>query len=149
MEPKTLKASESALTTYHLVRGMDLNHHGTLFAGKGALLFVEAGFIVTSLALDTKEIVCLRIHGMLFKHPVQSGDTIRLTSQIVYAGKTSVGVHVQVFVHSTKDFVVEGFLTFVRADETTHKPVPHGLTIIADTEETIALQKQYLKEKEQ
>lgn len=98
MREKTLKSSETSLTTYHLVRGMDLNHHGTLFAGKAALLFVESGFIVSSLALETNEIVCLRIHGMLFKHPVKSGETVGFTSQIIYSGTTSVGVYVKVFI---------------------------------------------------
>lgn len=147
MENKIVKSSETALTTYHLVRGMDLNHHGTLFAGKAALLFVEAGFIVTSLALKTHEIVCLRIHGMLFTSPVKSGDTIRLTSQIIYTGKTSVGVYVRVFIESSNTFVVDGFLTFVKVDEETGKPIPHGVVIEADSEEAQLLQAKYLKDK--
>lgn len=147
MENKILKSSETTLTTYHLVRGMDLNHHGTLFAGKAALLFVESGFIVSSLALETNEIVCLRIHGMLFKHPVKSGDTIALTSQIIYAGKTSVGVYVKVSIQSSKEFVVDGFLTFVKADEQTHKPVPHNVSIEIDNEGSATLQAKYLEEK--
>lgn len=147
MENRIVKSSETSLTTYHLVRGMDLNHHGTLFAGKAALLFVESGFIVSSLTLDTKEIVCLRIHGMLFKHPVQSGDTIGLTSQIIYGGTSSVGVYVKVFVQSSKQFVVDGFLTFVKADEQTHKSIPHGVSIELDNDESRELQKRYLGEK--
>ena len=31
--------------TYHLVKSEDLNHHGTLYAGRNAEWFVEAGFI--------------------------------------------------------------------------------------------------------
>lgn len=147
MEKKTLKSSETTLTTYHLVRGMDLNHHGTLFAGKAALLFVESGFIVSSLALQTNEIVCLRIHGMLFKHPVKSGETIGLTSQVIYAGTSSVGVYVKVFIESSREFVVDGFLTFVKADEQTHKPVAHNTLIEIDNEEAAALQAKYLEEK--
>lgn len=147
MKTKKMNSSETTLTTYHLVRGMDLNHHGTLFAGKAALLFVESGFIVTSLALESNEIVCLRIHGMLFKHPVKSGETIGLTSQIIYAGKSSVGVYVKVFVQSTKTFVVDGFLTFVKADEETHKSVPHNLVIEIDNDEAKKLQVRYLNEK--
>lgn len=147
MENKIMKSSETALTTYHLVRGMDLNHHGTLFAGKAALLFVEAGFIISSLTLNTHEIVCLRIHGMLFTSPVKSGDTIRLTSQIIYAGKTSVGVYVKVFIEATKKFVVDGFLTFVKVDEETGKPIPHGVILQVDSKEVEELQAKYLSEK--
>ncbi|PKN68485.1 MAG: acyl-CoA thioesterase, partial [Deltaproteobacteria bacterium HGW-Deltaproteobacteria-10] len=32
----------------HMVKGDDLNHHGTLFAGKTAMWFVEAGFIAAA-----------------------------------------------------------------------------------------------------
>ena len=146
MEEKTMKSSESKKTSYHLVRGMDLNHHGTLFAGKASLLFVEAGFIVTSLALETNEIVCLRIHGMLFKHPVKSGETISLTAQIVNAGRTSVGVYVRICSESTKQFVVDGFLTFVSVDEITHQTVPHKLTLDIDTDEACELAEKYKAE---
>ena len=31
--------------TQHVVMGGDLNHHGTLYAGRTAEWFVEAGFI--------------------------------------------------------------------------------------------------------
>jgi len=36
------------LTIYHLVKSEDLNHHGTLFAGRGAEWLVEAGFIAAA-----------------------------------------------------------------------------------------------------
>lgn len=147
MENKIIKSSATVLTTWHLIRSLDLNHHGTLFAGKAALLFVEAGFIVSSLTLDTKEVVCLRIHGMLFKHPVESGDTIGLTSQIIYAGRTSVGVYVKIFSKSSSELVVEGFLTFVKVDETSPRAIAHGLSIEIDSPESGSLQTEYLKEK--
>lgn len=148
METSKIKSSESVLTNYHLVRGMDLSHHGTLFAGKAALLFVETGFIVASQSLHTNEIVCLRIHSLLFKHPIKSGETIGLKAQLIYTGTTSVGVHVYVFLQSSKQFVFEGFLTFVRADEQTSKPIAHGLILDLDTEEAVELNKQYLSERE-
>ena len=34
-----------SFSTYHLVKSEDLNHHGTLYAGRSAEWFVEAGFI--------------------------------------------------------------------------------------------------------
>ena len=36
------------LTIHHLVKGEDLNHHRTLYAGRGAEWLVEAGFIAAS-----------------------------------------------------------------------------------------------------
>ncbi|MDP2989667.1 MAG: hypothetical protein Q8O57_03775 [Kiritimatiellota bacterium] len=39
------------ITTYvtnHLVKSEDLNHHGTLYAGRTAEWFVESGFIAAA-----------------------------------------------------------------------------------------------------
>jgi len=36
------------LTIYHLIKSEDLNHHGTLFAGRGAEWMVEAGFVAAA-----------------------------------------------------------------------------------------------------
>lgn len=148
MENKTVKSSDTILSNYHLVRGMDLNHHNTLFAGKAALLFVEAGFIVTSLLLETQEIVCLRIHGMLFRSPVRSGDTIRLTGQVVHAGRSSVGIYVKIYEESAHKFIVDGFLTFVRVDEASGRPLPHGVTVEIDRPEDREVWERYMAEKD-
>ena len=43
-----------------LVKSNDLNHHGTLFAGRTAEWFVESGFIAAAGVLDPKNLVCLK-----------------------------------------------------------------------------------------
>ena len=53
-----------------LVKSEDLNHHGTLFAGKTAMWFVESGFIAAASLTHPENIVCVNIHGMLFTRPV-------------------------------------------------------------------------------
>ncbi len=58
-----------------LVKSEDLNHHGTLFAGKTAMWFVEAGFIAAASLTHPENIVCINVHGMLFKKPVRSGKS--------------------------------------------------------------------------
>ena len=47
MEPKTF-------ITHHLVRSEDLNHHGTLFAGRSSEWFIEAGFIAKPVIFPRK-----------------------------------------------------------------------------------------------
>ena len=59
--------------TFHydrLVKSEDLNHHGTLFAGRSAEWFVEAGFIAAASVLPPKNIVCVKIHGLTFTKPI-------------------------------------------------------------------------------
>jgi len=123
-------------TTHHLVKGEDLNHHGTLFAGRGAEWFVEAGFIAASSITTPEKTVCLNIHGMVFTRPVKKGSIVRFASKIVYTGRTSIVVYVKVT--QNESFIVDGFLTFINVGAD-GKSVPHGITIEPVTPEDLAL----------
>jgi len=126
-------------TIHHLVKAGDLNHHGTLFAGRTAEWFVEAGFIAAAGLAQPENIVCLKIHGMKFSHPVPKGAILCLESRVVFAGKTSLVTHVES--EYNDQIVLEGFITFVNVDEN-GRPAPHQLSINAVTEEERSLQKQ-------
>ncbi len=123
-------------STYHLVKHEDLNHHGTLYAGRTAEWFVEAGFIAAAMLTHPEQIVCLKIHGMHFIKPVKRGEILCLESQIVYAGRTSLIA----FVRAKKDdkSILEGFITFIHVT-LEGKPLPHQITIEPVTEEEIFL----------
>ena len=75
--------------TNRLVKGEDLNHHGTLYAGRTSEWFVEAGFVAAANMTNPENNVCLQIHNMMFSRPVQKGDVVCLESCIVLAGKTN------------------------------------------------------------
>lgn len=122
-----------------MVKGGDLNHHGTLFAGRGAEWFVEAGFIAAASLTSPESTVCVKIHGMVFTRPVKKGSVIRCESKVVYVGRTSQVAYVKIVLHPTNEFVVDGFLTFINVD-LQGKPTPHGLQIEAVTAEDKELQ---------
>ncbi len=124
---------------HRLVKGEDLNHHGTLFAGRSAQWFVEAGFIAAANMTKPENIVCLNIHGMLFKKPVKPGSIIRFESKVIDAGRTRLVSYVRVFLSSTDEFLLDGFLTFVHVDHD-EKPLPHGITVVATDPEDVVLQ---------
>ena len=125
--------------TMRLVKSEDLNHHGTLFAGRTAEWFVESGFIAATTLLDPKGVVCLKIHGMHFSKPVKPGQILRFSSKIVYAGKSSIIAHIQVTSNDNdpKPFV-SGFVTFIYVDENT-KPMAHNVEISPKSIEDIEL----------
>lgn len=125
--------------THHLVKGKDLNHHGTLFAGRGAEWFVESGFVAASAMTAPENTVCLNIHGLVFTRPVPKGSIVRYESKVAYAGRTSMVVHVKVLMAKNEDFVLDGFMTFIHVDEK-GLATPHGLVVVPTTEEDIALQ---------
>jgi len=127
----------TVITTHRLVKSSDLNHHGTLYAGRTAEWFVEAGFIAAASLTAPDSVVCLKIHGMEFRRPVRAGEIVRFESKVVDAGRTSLSVCVQVFAQGQQ--MVQGFLTFVHVDAE-GKPTAHDLVISPVTPEDLALQ---------
>lgn len=119
--------------THRLVKSEDLNHHGTLFAGRTAEWFVESGFVGVSSYLNPKNIVCLKIHGMEFKYPVKGGETILFNSRLAYTGKSSLIVNISVLHAKDHRVLVDGFISFVHVDENT-KATPHGIELDLETE---------------
>lgn len=129
MEPITF-------TTNRLVKNEDLNHHGTLYAGRSAEWFVEAGFIAAAGLTRPEEIVCLKIHGMTFLRPVQGGDVITFDSKIIVAGRSSL--HAYIRMQSKGAVVMDGFITFVHVDRN-GGATPHGIDITATNGADLAL----------
>jgi acyl-CoA hydrolase len=130
MEPKTF-------TTHRLVKNEDLNHHGTLYAGRSAEWFVEAGFIAAAGLTRPENVVCVKIHGMTFVRPVQPGEIVEFQSRIILAGRSSLHAHVQMLAKG--EFVMDGFITFVHVDHD-GRAQPHGISIIPTCAEDLALQ---------
>ena len=126
-------------TSMHLVKGADLNHHGTLYAGRTAEWFVESGFISAASATKPENIVCLKIHGMTFSRPIHKGDLVAFTSRIVLTGDTKLVSYIEVAVSGK--IAVKGFITFVHVD-LEGKPIPHGLNYVPVTPEEVALNKE-------
>jgi len=120
-------------TTYHLIKSEDLNHHGSLFAGRSAEWFVEAGFIAAAAELDPNNLICFKIHGMTFRSPLRLGQTVCYTSRFVYAGRTSCVTNIEVNVINDPTVLVSGFITFVHVNEHT-VATPHYLEMVPTNE---------------
>ncbi len=88
------------MTVHHLVKGEDLNHHHTLYAGRGAEWLVEAGFIAASSLLPAEYVLCLKIHGMVFSRPVSPGEVVKFESRIVLTGRSRLVAYIKA---TTKD----------------------------------------------
>lgn len=130
MEPITV-------TTNRLVKNEDLNHHGTLYAGRSAEWFVEAGFIAAAGLTRPENIVCLKIHGMTFMRPVRPGEIVVFESKVILAGRSSL--HTYVRMQGRGEFVMDGFITFVHVDHE-GRTLPHGITVKPASPEDLALQ---------
>ena len=127
------------IVAHRFVKGEDLNHHGTLFAGRTAEWFVEAGLMAAAAYVPSDNIVLVKLHGMDFVRPVKLGEVARFVSRIVYAGRTSLIANIQISVGEER--VSNGFITYVNVDSEGRK-FPHGITIEAIDEDDIELQLQ-------
>ncbi|MBU5438986.1 acyl-CoA thioesterase [Tissierella sp. MSJ-40] len=112
-----------------LVKSEDLNHHGTLFAGRMAEWFIESCFICGAKATEKPEnIVCVNVHGLTFKTPGNKGDIINLESRIAKAGKSSFMVYGKITKNNSEEILSDGFITFVFVDEN-GKTIPHNIVL--------------------
>lgn len=110
-----------------LIKSEDLNHHGTLFAGRMAEWFVEGNFIAAaSMFGNPNNIVCVKLHGLKFGTPANKGDIITLEVKVVSVGNTSMTVYGKVTRNETSAILVDGFTTFVCVDEN-GKKMSHNL----------------------
>lgn len=120
----------------HLVKSEDLNHHGTLFAGKASEWFVEATYIEANIHHKNPEgLVCLKIHGMKFTKPAKKGEIVNIKTSLAYTGKTSIMVYGKIYnMLKPEDTMVEGFVTFISVDENGNKK-PHSVNFVPQTDE--------------
>lgn len=126
------------------IKSQDLNHHGTLFAGRAAEWFVEAGLIVAASLTSPRSVVCVNIHGMVFSKPVHVEKILRFESKVVFTGRTRIVTHVKIVFSHNDEQVLNGFLTFVHVDEK-GRPVPHGIGVEPEDPEDIELQRKAQK----
>ncbi|WFA08666.1 hotdog domain-containing protein [Tissierella sp. Yu-01] len=120
-----------------LVKPQELNHHGTLFAGRMAEWFVENSFICAAKATGRPEnIVCVNIHGLTFKTPANNGDIVDIESMVARVGRTSFTTYGRISKNGLE--TCEGYITFTFVDEN-NKPIPHNL-VLDETDDPIELE---------
>jgi acyl-CoA hydrolase len=116
-------------TVSRLVKPEDLNHHGTLFAGRMAEWLVETCFIAaTRLVGKPEDVVCACIRDMTFKRALRSGQIIELVARVVELGGRSITVQGNAFAAERATVAVTMTATFVTVDHE-GKPYAHGLKL--------------------
>lgn len=124
----------------HLVKGEDLNHHGTLFAGRMAEWFTEACFVAAANAYgNAANVVCIKMHGLRFKAPLNKGDIVVIDAKVVAVGTTSITVYGKCYRINDGVVRVDGYITFGVVDEQ-GKKMAHNLEApVPQNEEEIAI----------
>jgi acyl-CoA hydrolase len=98
----------------HLVKSEDLNHHGTLFAGRMSEWVVEACYISAARLIgNVADVVCVQVHSLVIARPAVKGDIVELRANIALLGETSITVHGAVFKGDDEKPIATGWATFV------------------------------------
>jgi acyl-CoA hydrolase len=132
------------IKTRHFVLGADLNHHGTLYAGRCTEWMVEAGLMAACNIVANENIVCMRINGLFFTRPVDKGTLLRFETRVCYAGSSSLVSYVKVYDDLKEEFIVDGFFHYISVDEK-GKPRKHGIELTYDTDKEKKLFEEVMK----
>lgn len=117
-------------TSTFVVKGEDLNHHGTLFGARAAAWFVEAGMIAAAKEHGRiDEIVMRNILDMSFQKPVENGTMLDFQARVVYAGSTSLVVGIAAKNAYTGERYIEGYITYVTVEPGMGGKKPHGIVL--------------------
>jgi len=129
--PRATHVEKSLKPTYltRLVKYEDMNHHKTLFAGRGAEWLIEACFISAARAVGNPEdVVCAQIQGMTFKRPAHPGSLVEIVSQVGHVGGKSLTCVGRATINGDPHSVVTSICTFVTVDAE-GRPYAHGIVL--------------------
>lgn len=109
------------LTLRTLAMPADTNSHGDIFGG-WIVSQMDLGSAILARQYAKSRVVTIAIDKMVFKQPVQVGETVSVYCEVVKIGNTSLEINVQVWSinheHNEEHrHVTEGIFTFVAINE--------------------------------
>ncbi len=122
----TKKVSESYIETNQLALPGDTNLLGNLLGGKTMHWIDIAGALTASRHANSK-VATISIDKIIFKKPIRQGELVCMKSSLVWAGRTSMVIDVDVYAENLatgeRRKTTESRLTFVALDDN-EKPTP-------------------------
>lgn len=119
-----------SISTSHLVKSEDLNHHNTLYAGRCVEWSVQMAYIAAENCFDQpRPLVFMSIRSLSMRAPARLGEIIQFTGRVDYIGESTIGIRVDGKKLQPKDDpkpVVTGTFLFCTVDEEGCS-IPHGL----------------------
>ena len=126
-----------AVRSTNFVFPNDTNHHGTMFGGRVLQLMDQTGAIAAARFAHTT-VVTAAMEAVSFQQPIRAGEIIETVARVVYTGRTSMIVRVDVFadhqLSGERKHATTGYLTMVALDAA-GKPMPVPRLLIETEEE--------------
>lgn len=97
------------------------NHYGTMFGGKVLDLMDRAAFLAAT-RFTEQAIVTASMERIDFFHPIKHGNLVELKAHVIYTGKTSLVVRVDLFSENPlkgyRERASQGYFHMVSVNET-------------------------------
>ena len=136
-ETERERRKTESVTRTELVIPPMTNSHGTMYGGL-VLEMMDMTCGIAAMRFCRRPVVTVSSERVDFKVPIRAGYIVELDARVVYTGRTSITVKVEVFsqsvAHTEKRLCTSGFFNFVALDETGKNPVPVP-ELIVETEE--------------
>jgi len=113
------KMSESQTEQSHIVMSTDINGAGRLFGGR-LMEWIDIAAAVTARRHCNRDVVTVSVDSLRFKAPAHVNDTVVLNGRVVYTGRTSMDVKVDVYVETLggeSELISVALLSLVALDE--------------------------------
>ncbi len=95
------------------------NHIGTIFGGKLVELMDMTGAL-SAMRFAGENVVTASIEALDFNIPVRNGDVVELEARVIYAGRSSMVVKIDVYrqrvFRDERQFCCRGYFVFVAID---------------------------------
>lgn len=125
--------ADRVISTTHLVKSEDLNHHHTLYAGRCVEWCVQMAYIAAQNCFDDPHpLVFISIRSLSVRSPAQLGDIVQITGRVDYVGESTIGIRIDAAKLQPKDdvkAVATGSFLFCTVDKD-GRAAPHGLRAV-------------------
>lgn len=129
------RASDSFTTQVQVLTQANLNGYARLFGGQ-LMSWMDIVAAVTARRHSGRNVTTARVTDLSFRAPARANDTLMLTGEVVYVGRTSMVIAVRVYVErldGERELINEARFVMVALDENEQPTEVPGLTI--ETEE--------------
>ena len=113
------------------------NHYGTMFGGNVLYLMDHVAFLAST-RFSHQAMVTVSTENIDFYVPIKSGHLVELIAQVVYTGRTSLTVKVDLFsenpIQKSREHASQGYFHMVSVDENGN-PIPIPALLISTNEE--------------
>ena len=136
MAERTYKrAADSFTTQVQVLTQANLNGYSRLFGGQ-LMSWMDIVAAVTARRHSGRNVTTACVNNLSFHAPAHANDTLVLTGEVVYVGRTSMEINVCVYVEALsgdRNLINEARFVMVALDENEHPTEVPGLLI--ETEE--------------